>query len=65
LLFVSSNKSGFLKGKLLMFDQTVLAVNGPSSGAEVVLIKDGFNVKARKDGTFEKLKPVNTVSKCD
>jgi len=40
-------------------------LNGPTSGIEVVRIKDGFQVKVKDDGSLEKVKPVSPTLKCN
>jgi hypothetical protein len=63
--YISNNKTGYVNGKRMVFDLTVLPLNGPTAGIEMVSIKDGFSVKVNNDGTLEKVKPASPTFKCN
>jgi hypothetical protein len=62
--FISSNRVGFINGKRMAFDYSVLILTGQLAGKESTEIKDGFFVKQNSDGTFEKTKQVQPFIKC-
>jgi hypothetical protein len=58
-------KTGFLSGKRLTFDMNVLYLNGPDAGKEVIVAKDGFEMKRQQDGSYLKGSPVTPFYKCN
>jgi hypothetical protein len=63
--YVSNNKTGFIKGKRMTFDFTVMTLDGPGAGNEMVVIRDGFHVAKNKDGNLENTKPALPFIKCN
>ena len=65
MLYISSNKTAYVNGKRIQFDLSVLPLTGPATGIEITQVKDGIWVKAGNNGSFEKIKPVTPVTKCN
>jgi hypothetical protein len=62
--YISINKTGYTNGKRILFDQTIMQINGSDLGKEIIKVKDGFEVRIKKDSSFEKIKPSSTIFKC-
>jgi hypothetical protein len=62
---ISLYKTGYISGRRLTFDMNVLYLNGPNAGKEVIVAKDGFEMKRQQDNSYQKGKAVTPFYKCN